>query len=338
MAISNATGGNGGINSGTIGTPGRFVGNANASATATSAAGPATATSAATAGSTVVIGQPGGTIPGVATASGSATTVGAGQALATATADGLSGNASVTAHGSSSAVRFLTTTAQAPAGGSVTAQGSADVGGVVLGAASGIASGLNSFAYATGFPVAAALAGTVGAAFGRPGAAVLGQQAMGATYAAGETGTRDYQSQIAYRFNARQLAGPGRLTIGFLDHDMTGAGFGSLEFSVVEDKSKVFDETFTSLDAANAFFDDTVLGLGTVDPRAPSGLLDVVFDLDVEADAPGSYGADFVLGETPLGTGPGAVPEPGTLALFLVGAVGSFATLARRKTRHPVSI
>jgi hypothetical protein len=244
----------------------------------------------------------------------------------------------VTAHGSSSAIRFLTSTAQAPTGGSVTAQGSADVGGIVLGAASGIARGLNSFAYATGFPVASALGGTVGAAFGRSGAAVLGQQAMGATYASGETGLRDYQSQITYRFNARQLAGPGQLTIGFLDHDMTGAGFSSLEFSVVEDKAKVFDEIFTSLDAANAFFDDTVLGLGSVDPRAPSGLLDVVFDLDVEAAAPGSYGTDFVLGETPPGTGPGTVPEPGTLSLFLVGAIASFAPLARRKTRRLVAM
>ena len=54
--------------------------------------------------------------------------------------------------------------------------------------------------------------------------------------------------------------------------------FQQIDFTVTLDGAEVVDETFTSLAAADAFFDDHVLDLGAV-----SGVADVIFSYDLVA-------------------------------------------------------
>ena len=80
------------------------------------------------------------------------------------------------------------------------------------------------------------------------------------------------------------------------------------------DGAEVVDETFTSLEPADLFFDDHVLNLGAV-----SG---VTFSCDLVAGGAGGYGMDLAFG--------GAVPESSTWAMMLIGFGGLGYVTARR--------
>ena len=82
----------------------------------------------------------------------------------------------------------------------------------------------------------------------------------------------------------------------------------------------ILSQTFSSLAAADSFFDDQVINLGS--SYGPG--VDLTFAYTLTADGPGGYGLDFVVG--------GAVPEPSTWAMTLVGFAGlGFAGYRARK-------
>src|ERR1700722_11024147 len=102
----------------------------------------------------------------------------------------------------------------------------------------------------------------------------------------------------------------GDLVLGLIPPlDGAPTDFQQIDFTVTLDGAEVVDETFTSLAAADAFFDDHVLDLGAV-----SGISDVTFSYDLVAGGAGGYGMDLAFG--------GAVPEPSTWAMMLIGFGG----------------
>jgi hypothetical protein len=83
-----------------------------------------------------------------------------------------------------------------------------------------------------------------------------------------------------------------------------------MEFSVVANGVDILDTTFRSLSAAESFFHDTVIDLGS--NLGPD--IDLTFDYSLVADGSGGFGVDFAVG--------GAVPEPSTWAMMLLGFAG----------------
>jgi hypothetical protein len=106
----------------------------------------------------------------------------------------------------------------------------------------------------------------------------------------------------------------GDLQLGLIDDQVSGfakgLGFQSMEFTIQADGVEVLDVTFGSLAIAESFFRDDVIDLG-----ADFGSnIDLTFGYTLVADGPGGFGFDLAIG--------GAVPEPSTWAMMLVGFAG----------------
>ena len=98
-----------------------------------------------------------------------------------------------------------------------------------------------------------------------------------------------------------------------------------MDFYVDVNGRELFDVNFGSLSVAESFFSDTVLNLGTY--SGPG--VDVTFGYDLTADGSGGFGLDLAVG--------GAVPEPSTWAMMLVGFT-SLSFAGYRRTRKARSI
>ena len=343
MAI--ATGGSGGNIVG-IGFAGGKGGEATATANSSTSAGPSTANATATGGdggsrdvdSFATDGQ--GGAGGDATATANATAHGGSSATATATAfggaggaggasgvDGVNGAANATAsavtqRGSGEAqstaetslgrVSLIQSSATAPAGSTATTNTIAQGGG------SGQVfsnPGQTAYAFSVGLPdkdYATTLIGgasNVGGALLGPGDIVFGTAILGANYApdgAGESHT--YSASAMFDVNYR-----GDLQLGLIDNLQDGfaggLGFQSIEFYVMSNRSEILDRSFTDLLSAEAFFNDGVTNLGSY-----SGTADLTFGYNLVADGAGGFGVDLAFG--------GAVPEPSTWAMLLIGLAG----------------
>jgi hypothetical protein len=167
-------------------------------------------------------------------------------------------------------------------------------------------------AYATGLidgasDVASALLGPRDAVFGT---AILGANVGGANGPHSASSTFDFGYQ-------------GDLQVGLIDSQLTGfssgAGFESMEFTIAADGEEIFDRTFTSLAIAESFFRDDVIDLGA--DFGPN--FDLTFGYTLVADGPGGFGFDLAIG--------GAVPEPSTWAMMLVGFAGLGFMGSRRR-------
>ena len=278
----------------------------------------------ASAGATATGGLPSAIIPGgtrgAANADAAARTANGAQATAAASALGGSGQA--TAQAGTSAALFTDATARGAAAVASTAlvSTSANVGGALslkdsLGTR-------QAYAGITGLPkssdVAPLLAGnpTVAATFGAPGYTTVAQGAMGGAYPSDGSGSRTYHSEIDLALDSTEFASAGTLSIGFLDN-LDFGGFDSLRFTLEYEGSTVIDQTFVSLGAAEAFFDDTVhtIGAFVVGPE-----LDIDIDFYFTGSKSGQgYGFDFLIGANAAFEPPNPIPEPGTLLVFASG-------------------
>ena len=90
-----------------------------------------------------------------------------------------------------------------------------------------------------------------------------------------------------------------------------------MDFYVSVNGGKILDANLTSLPVAESFFQDIVLNLGSY-----SGIVDLTFGYTLVADGNGGFGVDYAFG--------GAVPEPSTWAMMLVG----FAGYCRARVGH----
>jgi hypothetical protein len=89
-----------------------------------------------------------------------------------------------------------------------------------------------------------------------------------------------------------------------------GLGFQSMEFTILDNGVEILDLTFESLAVAESFFHDSVINLGS--NLGPD--IDLTFGYNLVADGTGGFGFDLAVG--------GAVPEPSTWAMMLVGFAG----------------
>ncbi len=108
-----------------------------------------------------------------------------------------------------------------------------------------------------------------------------------------------------------QLASPQDLLIGFFDPTAVGAGFEALTFTLVGDGQTLIDRSFTSLAAAESFFADNPIDLGSLASGAlsnPTLTLEATLTVTMSSSGSGFY-TDLILGEP-------APPPPPAAARF----------------------
>jgi hypothetical protein len=177
--------------------------------------------------------------------------------------------------------------------------------------------GQTAYAFSTALPdkaYAATLidgASKVASALLGPRDVVFGSAIMRANYAPdgrGESHTYSATSTFDFAFG-------GDLMLGLIDNQENGfprggVGFQSMEFTITANNVEILDSTFRSLAVAESFFHDRVINLGS--NLGPD--IDLTFGYNLVADGSGGYGFDLAVG--------GAVPEPSTWAMMLVGFAG----------------
>jgi PEP-CTERM motif len=139
---------------------------------------------------------------------------------------------------------------------------------------------------------------------------VFGTAILGANYAADGSGASDaYSASSTFDFGYS-----GDLLLGLIGSQENGfaggLGFQSLEFTITANGVEILDTTFRSLAIAESFFHDSVIDLGS--SLGPD--IDLIFGYTLVADGSGGFGFDLAVG--------GAVPEPSTWAMMLLGFAG----------------
>jgi hypothetical protein len=176
--------------------------------------------------------------------------------------------------------------------------------------------GQTAYAFSIASPNKAYAAGLIGSANNaasallRPHDTVFGTAILGANYAAdGSDESNTYSATSTFDFGYG-----GDLQLGLIDDQQSGfangLGFESMEFAIEADGVEILDTTFRSLAVAESFFHDNVIDLGS--DFGPN--IDLTFGYTLVADGSGGFGFDFAIG--------GAVPEPSTWAMMLVGFAG----------------
>jgi hypothetical protein len=269
------------------------AGDAHALSWATAENGATTSTATATA---VAVGGFVGFIPLVGPADADARAeTGLGQAArATATASGALASAFAKAEtfllAPSSSIDLTT---YADAGG----VGNENLLALVSSAATG---GANQFANYDSYGVATGatifLGNNVATVFGATGATVFGSAALGGNYDAAATGAQTYDSNVEWEVDTNYLTPGGPLDLGFVDAVATGAGFGGIKVSVLENTKAVFSFAAGTLAAANAEFTDKVAKLGIWKAAADDEVfLEIRVAVTLTA-ANSGFGVDLVAG------------------------------------------
>ena len=331
---ANATGGAMGV--GDFG----FAGSASAVAdAAASGGGKAVATAFATGGrpEAIVLGS-----SGLANATSNAKTVNGAMADAQSTAipgggGSEQGQASSTAKTSFVGASVEATATAPPNFGPPTFGGTATTNAIAQGGSGQAFSnpGETAYAFSTASPnkaYATSLIGgasSVASALLGPRDKVFGTAILGANYASdggGESETHSASSTFDFGYG-------GDLKLGLVDSELTGfsfgAGFESMEFTIMADGVKILERSFASLTDAESFFHDNVIDLGS--DFGPD--IDLTFGYTLVADESGGFGLDLVVG------GLGAVPEPSTWAMMLLGFAGlGFAGYRSARRRAGVGL
>jgi hypothetical protein len=328
-ANANATGGAGGDTTANfpgfsgIGTGGDG-GGATAMAIASATGGGAAMADAVATGGAGGVGSGGGPpgATGTANATSTAQTTNGALAQARSTALGSSGQAQ-----SSAKTRLawvgIQSLASAPTGGDTATTEAIAEGGSGQAFAN---PGQTAYALSTALPGKAYATTQIGSARNvasallAPRDAVFGTAILGANYASDGGGVSTaYSATSTFDFGYG-----GDLKLGLIAGQVTGfsseEGFESMEFNLEADGVDILDVTFRNLDAAESFFNDNVINLGS--DFGPN--LDLNFGYTLVADGSGGFGFDFALG--------GAVPESSTWAMMLVGLV-TLGYAGRRRTR-----
>ena len=188
--------------------------------------------------------------------------------------------------------------------------------------------GQTAYAFSTALPDKAYSATLIDGAHNVAGALsgprdmVFGTAILGANYAAdGGGASHTYSASSTFDFGYG-----GDLMLGLIDSQEDGfaggLGFQSMEFTIVDNGVEILDSTFRSLTVAESFFHDSVIDLGS--DFGPN--IDLTFGYTLVADGSGGFGFDFAVG--------GAVPEPSTWAMMLIGFAG-LGYAGYRRAREP---
>jgi hypothetical protein len=282
-------------------------GDGTASASATAGGGTANAAATATggAGGTAPIGPGVNGVDGKGATTASAATDSGAKAQALATAMGS------VAQAQSSAVTSLSQISLAKTAVSASTESTATTTAIVQAGAGGqmlVKPGQSAYAFATALPATAYSTALTGGASNVASVllgardVVFGASILGANLSGDGSVSDRYSASATF-----DLAYKGDLVLGLTAPlDDTPTDFQSIDFTVTLDGADVLDQSFTSLAAADAFFNDNVLNLGAV-----SGVSDIVFSYDLVAGGAGGYGLDLAFA--------GAAPEPSTWAMMLIG-------------------
>jgi len=139
---------------------------------------------------------------------------------------------------------------------------------------------------------------------------------MGGNYGAA-SGLQTYNASAKYSFD---LASTTVLTLGLLDLTSHGAGFNALTLSAtLNDQATIFSDSFTSLAAAQAYFDDHAIDLGSL----AAGLQTIALTYSLTANNAQGAGFSYIVAAAP-------VPEPSTW-LTLVFGLFALVPAARRR-------
>ena len=125
---------------------------------------------------------------------------------------------------------------------------------------------------------------------------------LGGKYAkSGGTTAETNTETLNLTVDTTKLATLGTLGIGFFDPITVGAGFTSLTFTLTADGSTVAHKVFTTLAAANAYFADDYVILGTLGAGAlTASTLTLVATLTITTDAADSgYYFNAIIGDPP---------------------------------------
>jgi hypothetical protein len=264
---------------------------------------------------------------GTANATSSAETAKGALAQAQSTALGSSGQAQSTARTSLAGVSVQSAAAAPTDFNTATTNAIAQGGGGQAFANPG----QTAYVFSTASPNKAYAASLIGgashvaSALLGPRDVVFGTAILGANTAPdgfGESNTYSASSTFDFGYG-------GDLLLGLIDDQVSGfangLGFQSMEFTIQADGVQVLDVTFGSLAIAESFFRDDVIDLGA--DLGPN--IDLTFGTTLTADGPGGFGFDLAMG--------GAVPEPSTWAMMLVGFAGlGFAGHRSTKRRAAV--
>jgi hypothetical protein len=146
---------------------------------------------------------------------------------------------------------------------------------------------------------------------------VLGYGILGGMASGSGAGT--YNSSLEYNLSIQGISNPQDLVVGLMGSSFSGPGFVSLEFSIVDQGQRLFDQTFSSAASAQAFFNNDVLDLGLLTSIPLTGSdLDLIFNCSLVASNNSGADFNFVYGN---GT-PQVIPLPGSALLLLTGLAG----------------
>jgi hypothetical protein len=271
VGTSSAQGGGGGSSTNSNGTAGgnatasiNLSGSSNVTSTASASgglggsgagganarAGGASAVAAASASNAAYVSAQASNQNGSTTALGS-------PVFAEATGTAPSGNVTANASSSGRLIRAVQANAQANVGGTDTAESHAAVAAPIP----SFPSGLQAVAFATGLPsnsdARAAVVGNpnVAAAFQIGGSSTMLNLV---TLSSADSGL---SSQAYFTIDVSSFTGK-YIKMGLINPHSTGNGFNQLRFQLSAGGNTVVDQTFTSLAAALAFFNDQVVNLG----------------------------------------------------------------------------
>ena len=269
-------------------------GAASANSIATSVGTASTAVSTASATAT---GGVGGT-QGTANALAQATTAAGQQAQANATATGASGLAqtAATTNGTGFVLSFTGNAQSQTISTGSTAESLANA----VNPFSFNGSSIGSYAFGTIAPNAAYVSNAlsthskVAAAFSSPYSAVIAAGVQGAYETTKTTASQEFISSENFTLNAPTMSG--HLILGLLDTQALKTGFTSLVFTVTVGGVTDVSQTFTTLAAAQSYFQNDAIDLGTFSSSGPLAV-GIKFDLTAAAAGVG-YGQDFILGVT----------------------------------------
>ncbi|MFZ2986450.1 MAG: hypothetical protein WA086_00510, partial [Ideonella sp.] len=188
---------------------------------------------------------------------------------------------------------------------------------------SGGSNGLQAFSFAngaTGVPTLTSILSTrpnLNAAMA--GMSPLGFGSLGANYGSGSTGTRTFTASANLNFS---LATTSSMTLGLLGMTGYGGGFDSLTFTVSRGATTLVNSTFSTFAAAQTYFTDAPISLGTV-AAGPTNLL-----ISYSLTASSAKGADMAWLLAIRPTSPVAPVHAARLARPVFGIGGSPLKLA----------
>jgi hypothetical protein len=168
--------------------------------------------------------------------------------------------------------------------------------------------GVQAFSYALAMPGAAALgsalAGAPRVSAGLGGRTVLGLGVLGANYGSAASGNRTYTASTSYNFS---LASQSNLSVGLLGMSSYGGGFNSLNFSVKSGATTLLSASFTSLSAAQTYFTDQSLSLGSF----AAGATSLVVSYSLTASAAKGADISYLLSSQAVAPGASALGSGG---------------------------